>query len=39
MIQKWALLANTVAGLAEKIHQHFPQIAVLIENLKHARGG
>ncbi len=33
---KWAALANTVVGLADKIH-HYPQIAAFIENLKHVR--
>ena len=36
-LQKWAVLANAVAGLSEKIHQYFPQIAALIEHLKHVR--
>lgn len=29
-LQKWATLANSVGGLAEKIHQHFPHLAALI---------
>ena len=28
--QKWATLAITVGGLAEKIHQYYPHIAALI---------
>jgi vancomycin resistance protein YoaR len=36
-LQKWAGLANAVAGLSEKIHQHFPQIAAMIEHLKNVR--
>jgi len=36
-LQKWAALANAVAGLSEKIHQYFPQIAAFIEHLKQVR--
>jgi hypothetical protein len=35
--QKWASLANTVGGLAEKIRQYYPHIAALIEHFTHAK--
>jgi hypothetical protein len=34
---KWADLANTVGGLAERIHQYYPHIAALIEYCIHAK--
>ena len=36
-LQKWALLANTVAGLSEKIYHYFPQVAAIIEHLKNVQ--
>jgi hypothetical protein len=33
-LQRWVTLANTVTGLAGTIHQHYPQIAHLIERLR-----
>ena len=36
-LQKWAVLANTVAGLSEKIYRYFPQVAAIIEHLKNVR--
>lgn len=33
--QKWAMLANTVAGLADKVHQYYPQIEALILQARH----
>ena len=33
-LQKWVTLANAVTGLAGTIHQHYPQIAALIEHLR-----
>lgn len=33
-LQKWVTLANAVSGLAGTIHQHYPQIAALIEHLR-----
>ena len=33
--QKWASLLNSVEGLTEKVHQHYPQIVALISNLTH----
>lgn len=35
--QKWAALANAVAGLADKIREYYPHIAGLIECFKHAK--
>jgi hypothetical protein len=34
-LQKWATLLNAVGGLAEKAHQYFPRIEVLLSQLKH----
>lgn len=31
-MQKWATLVNTVGGLAEKIHQHYPHMASLVSH-------
>jgi hypothetical protein len=31
----WAGLANSVTGLAEKIHQHYPKLEAFILSLKH----
>ncbi|MGC2160568.1 MAG: hypothetical protein WA634_01540 [Silvibacterium sp.] len=31
--QKWTTLVNTVAGLADKVHQYYPQIEALIKHL------
>lgn len=36
-LQKWVVLANSVGVLTEKIYQHFPQVATLIEHLKHVK--
>jgi hypothetical protein len=36
-LQKWAVLANTVAGLSGKICHYFPQVAAIIEHLKNVR--
>jgi hypothetical protein len=33
-LQKWFTLTNAVSGLASSIHQHYPQIATLIEHLR-----
>lgn len=33
-LQKWVMLASAVSGLTGTIHQHYPQIAALIEHLK-----
>jgi hypothetical protein len=33
--QKWVSLANSIEGLTEKIHQHYPQIESLMSNLSH----
>jgi hypothetical protein len=33
-LQKWATLALAVGGVADKIHQYYPRIAVLIDQLK-----
>jgi hypothetical protein len=32
---KWVTLATAVSGLTEKIYQHYPEIAYLIDSLKH----
>jgi hypothetical protein len=32
---KWVTLATAVGGLTERISQHYPQIAMLIDSLKH----
>lgn len=37
-LSKWASLALSISGLADKIHQYYPQIAALIEYLKSAKG-
>jgi hypothetical protein len=34
-LQKWASLLNSVDGLAEKVHEHYPHIATLISKLNH----
>jgi hypothetical protein len=31
-LQKWATLVNTVAGLAEKIHQQYPHVASIVSH-------
>lgn len=35
---RWVTLATAVGGLTEKIYQHYPQIVMLIERLKHNGG-
>lgn len=34
-VQRWATLVNSLAGISEKIHQHYPQIEALISSVKH----
>jgi hypothetical protein len=33
-LQKWATLANTIGGLAEKIRQYYPHLAAVIGHFK-----
>jgi hypothetical protein len=37
-LQKWMTLANAATSLAGTIHQHYPRLVALIEQLKHLGG-